>query len=140
MLKGHLLFQDAEYLNMFQKGYAAVMKHQRKGPWYADVHMISGQISQPVFNALAAFWPGLQSMIGHFSEGAKTLDAYFEVWRRFGFTPEGFNFVSKEVQEGQAGYPLRPEMAESAWYMYRYALPHTHTAINPQFAKIDLDP
>jgi len=119
MLKGYLLFGDNEYLTMFKKGYDAVMKYQRKGPWYADVHMISGAVAQPVFNALAAFWPGLQSMTGEHNEATTTLDAYFEVWRRFGFTPEGFNFVTKEVQEGQTGYPLRPEMAESAWYMYR---------------------
>ena len=64
---------------MFSKAYAAVMKHQHKEQWYADVNMISGAVSLPVFNALAAFWPGLQTMIGEHAEAGRTLHSYFEV-------------------------------------------------------------
>jgi len=119
MFKAGLLFQEGSYIDMFERAYRAVLKHQRKEQWYADVNMISGAVIHPVFNALAAFWPGLEAMAGQISDAKRTLQTYFTVWRRFGFTPEGYNFVSKDVHEGQAGYPLRPEMGESAWYLYR---------------------
>ena len=119
MLKGYIMFRDPTLMDMFNKSYNAVMKYQNKAPWYADVNMMSGAVTSPVFNSLAAFWPGLQTMIGDYASAAQTLKAYFQVWRRYGFVPEGFNFVTNDVHEGQVGYPLRPEMAESAWYLYQ---------------------
>jgi len=104
---------------MFNKGYNAVMKTQHKGVWYTEVNMRSGSMNKPVFNALAAFWPGLQTMIGHTSEAGDTLDAYFKVWRKYGATPEGYDYIKDDVIDGQEGYPLRPESAESAWYLYK---------------------
>ena len=39
--------------------------------------------------------------------------------RHLGVHPEGFNLVNLEVQQGQTGYPLRPEHAESLFYAHR---------------------
>ena len=41
-----------------------------------------------------------------------------QIWRAIGFVPEGFNLAEGRVQPGQAGHPLRPELAESAYYLY----------------------
>lgn len=36
-----------------------------------------------------------------------------------GVTPEGYSLASQGVQQGQGSYPLRPELAESTYYLYR---------------------
>ena len=70
-----------------------------------------------VFNSLAAFWPGLQAMLGEVEEASRTLHSFFEapinhqptinlsvvvqVWHQFGFTPEGYDFATKQVNENQ---------------------------------------
>lgn len=119
MLKGYLLLGYQKYLKMFAQAYQAVMKHQHKEQWYVDVNIFSGAVVQTVFNSLSAFWPGLQAMLGEVDEASRTLSSFFEVWRQFGFTPEGYNFATRDVHESQSQYPLRPEMAESAWYLYQ---------------------
>ena len=119
LLKAHVLLGDREYLTMFEVLYAAVDKHVRHGVWYPAVHMDLGSITWPTFNALEAFWPGLQVMYGHLARAAATHEAMAGVWRRLGVTPEGFNLVSRTPQDGQLGYPLRPELAESTYLLYR---------------------
>jgi mannosidase alpha-like ER degradation enhancer 2 len=53
-------------------------------------------------------------------EPARALFAKFmSVWRKYGFVPEAFNVQTGEPQEGLKQYPLRPEMAESAFYLHR---------------------
>lgn len=41
------------------------------------------------------------------------------MWRHFGFIPEFYQIASGEPYSGRAGYPLRPELIESAMYLYR---------------------
>ena len=40
-------------------------------------------------------------------------------WLHLGFHPEGFNLVGMHVQQGQRGYPLRPEHVESLFWAHR---------------------
>eukprot|EP01133_Synstelium_polycarpum_P015986 gene15986-19016_t len=81
---------------------------------------------------LQSFWPGLQALMGQFEEGFGTIKAFHAVWRRFGFIPEGYNLMSGSVHPGQKSYPLRPELAESLYYMY-------HTTKDPLFMKMGRD-
>lgn len=60
-----------------------------------------------------------QTLIGDITEGAGSFDAFFSVWRRYGFTPEGFNIVNDSPHLDYDSYPLRPELAESAYYLYK---------------------
>ncbi len=38
---------------------------------------------------------------------------------RYGFVPEAFDITADAPKEGLTQYPLRPELAESAFYLYR---------------------
>lgn len=89
--------------------------------------MDSGAIVWPVFNSLQAFWPGLQVLsdcmlqkntvkyskaeklklycfalkkvlAGDVDPAIRTHTAFFSVWKRYGFTPEGFNLATLSVQ------------------------------------------
>jgi Glycosyl hydrolase family 47 len=113
------LFGDPECGHMFGQAAAAVERHCGRAPWYVEVNMDSGTVVWPLFNALQAFWPGLLVLAGRPVSAAHTHAAFLSVWRRLGFTPEGFNLAAQAIQPGQGSYPLRPELAESTWYLYR---------------------
>ncbi|KAI9195331.1 hypothetical protein LWI28_013903 [Acer negundo] len=119
LLKAYLLFGDEEYLYIFQESYAAAMHYLFNDPWYVEVNMDSAAIVWPVFNSLQAFWPGLQVLAGDIDPAIRTHAAFFSVWKRYGFTPEGFNLATLTVQHGQKSYPLRPELIESTYWLYK---------------------
>ncbi|XP_045790083.1 alpha-mannosidase I MNS4 [Trifolium pratense] len=119
LLKAYLLFGDEEYLYIFQEAYSAAMHYLYHDPWYVEVNMDSAAIVWPLFNSLQAFWPGLQVLAGDINPAIRTHAAFLSVWRRYGFTPEGFNLASLTVQHGQKSYPLRPELIESTYWLYK---------------------
>lgn len=119
LLKAYLLFGDEEYLFIFQEAYAAAMQYLFNDPWYVEVNMDSAAIVWPLFNSLQAFWPGLQVLAGDIDPAIRTHAAFISVWRRYGFTPEGFNLATLSVQHGQKSYPLRPELIESTYWLYK---------------------
>jgi mannosidase alpha-like ER degradation enhancer 2 len=119
LVKAYLLFGDLESYDMFLELDRAIVSHSRRGPWYYDVHMDSGAVAWPLYNSLQGFWPGLLSQIGRAEEAVDTMRAFHGVWRQFGAVPEGFNVATGGVQQGQQGYPLRPELMESAYHMHR---------------------
>ena len=41
------------------------------------------------------------------------------VMHRFKFVPEAYNLNTKKVEKGLGQYPLRPEVAESLFYLYQ---------------------
>ncbi|XP_070003685.1 alpha-mannosidase I MNS4 [Nicotiana tabacum] len=119
LLKAYLLFGDEEYLFIFQEAYKAAMHYLFNDPWYVEVNMNSAALVWPLFNSLQAFWPGLQVLAGDIEPAIRTHAAFFSVWRRYGFTPEGFNLATLTVQQGQKSYPLRPELIESTYWLYK---------------------
>ncbi|XP_015079517.1 alpha-mannosidase I MNS4 isoform X1 [Solanum pennellii] len=119
LLKAYLLFGDEEYLFIFQEAYKAAMNYLFSDPWYVEVNMNSAALVWPLFNSLQAFWPGLQVLAGDIEPAIRTHAAFFSVWKRYGFTPEGFNLATLRVQQGQKSYPLRPELIESTYWLYK---------------------
>ncbi|GMF37668.1 unnamed protein product [Phytophthora fragariaefolia] len=127
LLKMYELFGDREALEMFAQVYPAVLAHNKHGDWYTDVSMYTGchhhsGSSAVVFESLAAFWPGMQIAAGDLSVAAESMNAFYRVWRDYGFLSEQFNVGDwKPVKSrggGGARYPLRPELIESTFYMH----------------------
>jgi mannosidase alpha-like ER degradation enhancer 2 len=54
------------------------------------------------------------------------------MWMKHGIEPEEFNYQTMEVVS--PGYPLRPEIVESTYYLYHYALLGARTS-GPQSAR-----
>ncbi|KAL6522704.1 Alpha-mannosidase I mns4 [Orobanche hederae] len=98
LLKAYILFGDEEYLFIFQEAYRAAMLYLYNDPWYVEVNMNSAALVWPLFNSLQAFWPGLQVLAGDIEPAVRTHAAFFSVWKRYGFTPEGFNLATFNVQ------------------------------------------
>lgn len=119
LLKAYFLFGDEEYLYIFNEAYKSVMQYLYNDPWYLEVNMNSAVVVWPLFNSLQAFWPGLQVLAGDLEPARHTHKAFFSVWKKYGFTPEGFNLATSSVQPGQRSYPLRPELIESTYWLYK---------------------
>ncbi|CCI41448.1 unnamed protein product [Albugo candida] len=120
-LKMYMNFGDVEFLHIFEELYDAIMTYNRVGDWFFDMNMYDeSQIrrSQMIFENLVAFFPGLQVAFGQLSAASNSLNAFHQVWREFGFTPERFDVQSWDLQWSRRDYVLRPELAESTFYMH----------------------
>ena len=54
MLKSYIMFGKKEDLLMFIEGYTAVVRYLKRGPWYIEANMESGNVSHvPTGNT---FW------------------------------------------------------------------------------------
>ncbi|XP_021102519.1 ER degradation-enhancing alpha-mannosidase-like protein 2 isoform X4 [Heterocephalus glaber] len=119
LVKGAILLQDKKLMAMFLEFNKAIRNYTRFGDWYLWVQMYKGTVSMPVFQSLEAYWPGLQSLIGDIDNAMKTFLNYYTVWKQFGGLPEFYNIPQGYTVEKREGYPLRPELIESAMYLYR---------------------
>ena len=119
LIKAHLMTGEHEYLVMFQQAYGAAKAFLWRHPWYVDVNMDTGNLVWPIYNSLQSFWPGLEVMAGNLRDGGDTHEAFYGVWRKLGYTPEGFNLAEGRVNLGQKSYPLRPELIESTLYLWQ---------------------
>lgn len=122
LLKGALLFGDLELKNMYNESMKAVNKylwevHDGRG-WYMVADMDTGEKVATTYGALDAFMPAMLALGGDLERGRELQKSNFLMWNLFGIEPERFDYVTgKEVY---AGYPLRPENIESAYYLYKY--------------------
>lgn len=119
MVKGAILLQRPELLEMFHTARQSIDKYLRHEDWYVWANMNKGQVTLPVFQSLEAFWPGILSMIGDREKAIKTIANYASVWRKYGFLPEFYTITTGEAAVNRESYPLRPELIESAMYLYR---------------------
>ncbi|XP_073833780.1 ER degradation-enhancing alpha-mannosidase-like protein 2 [Musca autumnalis] len=119
MVKGAILLQRPELLDMFHAARQSIDKYLRHEDWYVWANMNKGQVTLPVFQSLEAFWPGILSMVGDRSAAIKTMANYASVWRKYGFLPEFYTITTGEAAANRESYPLRPELIESAMYLYR---------------------
>lgn len=119
LVKGGLLFQRPELIDQFYEYEKAINTYVRKGDWFTWVSYDKGQVSLPVFQSLEAFWPGILVLLGKVEDASRILLTYTQVLEQLGLPPEFYNIPNRETMPQRAGYPLRPEMAESLMYLYK---------------------
>ncbi|KAE8576725.1 hypothetical protein XENTR_v10004299 [Xenopus tropicalis] len=119
LVKGAILLQDEELMSMFLEYNKALQNFTKYDDWYVWVQMYKGTVTMPVFQSLEAFWPGLQSLVGDIRSGMRSFLNYYTVWRQFGGLPEFYSIPQGFTVEKREGYPLRPELIESAMYLYK---------------------
>nr|XP_017006683.2 LOW QUALITY PROTEIN: ER degradation-enhancing alpha-mannosidase-like protein 2 [Drosophila takahashii] len=119
LVKAAVLLNRPELLDLFHEARAAIDKYMRKEDWYVWVGMNKGHVTLPVFQSLEAFWPGILSIIGDTEPAVRTISRYIGVWKKYGFLPEFYNIAAGEASPNREVYPLRPELIESAMYLYR---------------------
>jgi mannosidase alpha-like ER degradation enhancer 2 len=79
--------------------------------------MTTGRRTASEFGALHAFLPGLLVLGGDLDRARRLQAACFRMWQLRGIEPELIYYRAMAIRA--AGYPLRPEIIESAWYLRR---------------------
>ncbi|XP_055897620.1 ER degradation-enhancing alpha-mannosidase-like protein 3 isoform X3 [Biomphalaria glabrata] len=117
VLKTYVLLGDDTYLNRFNKHYEAVKRYISQGPLLVDVLMHKPTSAAKNFmDALLAFWPGLQVLVGDIGPAVETHEMLYQIIQRHNFLPEAFT-TDFRVHWGQ--HPLRPEFLESTYFLYK---------------------
>src|SRR5258708_8840088 len=80
--------------------------------------MNRGGGTHPEFGALHAFLPAVLALDGDTRRARRLEESCFRMWNVRGIEPEVLDYHSMEVKE--PGYPLRPEIIESAYYLHRF--------------------
>jgi hypothetical protein len=118
LLKSYMLFDDPDLYTMFNTSYHATHRHAHNG-WFVPVDMNSGSPRASWIDALGAFWPGLQALAGDIRAAKSLFERYEALWSRYGALPERFDIATDAPFAGMSYYPLRPELAESAYVLYQ---------------------
>ena len=93
MAKAYVLLGEDKYLDRWETHYSAVMKWVlgAHGHVFQDVHMHKPQSpSKPFIDALGAFWPGLQVLMGDVKPAIEAHEVLYQIMQRHNFIPEAF--------------------------------------------------
>lgn len=122
LLKCSLLFGDQDCRRMWNNSLEAINKYladEYKGElWYGHADMNTGARRATTYGALDAFFPAVLALSGNMRRAKELQDSSFLMWYHDGIEPEEFNYRERKVVS--AGYPLRPEIVESTYYLYHY--------------------
>ena len=133
LLKCWLLFDDPDCKRMWLDSIAAINKYLadevRREPgdgarkraselWYGHADMNTGARTAPTYGALDAFFPAVLAMSGDLKRATRLQQSSLKMWNLHGIEPEELDYRKMEVVS--AGYPLRPEIVESTYYLYHY--------------------
>lgn len=121
LLKCSRLFGDRDCDAMWRHSIGALndclIDHSLSGLWYGEVDMRSGERTAAEFGALHAFFPAVLAMGGDLRRSAQLEASCFGMWNDHAIEPEVIDYRAMEVLA--PGYQLRPEIVESAYYLYR---------------------
>jgi hypothetical protein len=122
LLKCSQLFGDADCGAMWRESAGALNRHLADeaptGLWYGQVDMLTGKRTATEFGALHAFLPAVLALGGDLGRARRLEASCFKMWNLHGIEPEVVDYRTMAVVE--AGYPLRPEIVESAYYLRHY--------------------
>src|SRR4029078_13174552 len=85
--------------------------------WYGHADMNSGARKATTYGALDAFFPGVLALGGDMDRAKRLQDSSFKMWKVAGVEPEEFDYKAMKITS--PGYPLRPEIVESTYYLYQ---------------------
>lgn len=123
LLKCWFLFRDEDCLRMWLESVAAVNRHLADGDatgelWYGHADMQTGRRTATSYGALDAFFPAVLALSGDMNRARRLQASSMKMWRAHGIEPERFDYRTLKVTG--AGYPLRPEIIESAYYLHHF--------------------
>ena len=122
LLKCSRLFGDADCGAMWRQSIGALNRYladdARTGLWYGQVDMLTGKRTASEFGALHAFFPAVLALGGDLDRARRLEASCYKMWNLHGVEPEVVDYRTMAVVE--AGYPLRPEIVEWAYYLRHY--------------------
>lgn len=126
LLKCSLLFGDRDCKRMWDESIVAINKYLAdevksefgKELWYGHADMNTGARAATTYGALDAFFPAVLALSGDLKRAQRLQDSSYRMWNHEGIEPEEFDYRARKIVS--PGYPLRPEIVESTYYLYRY--------------------
>ena len=140
LLKSWLLFGDRDCRRMWLDSIAAINKyladeieHKDQRPpelWYGHADMHTGARGATTYGALDAFFPAVLALSGDLKRAKLLQESSFTMWNQSGIEPEEFDYRAMKITS--PGYPLRPEIVESTYYLYHYTKDPKYLAMGEQ--------
>ena len=122
LLKCSRLFGDKDCEGMWRESLRALNKsladETPTGLWYGQADMATGKRTATEYGALHAFLPAVLALGGDLRHAKRLEDSCFKMWTQNGIEPEVLDYKTMKVTS--PGYQLRPEIMESAYYLYHY--------------------
>jgi len=133
LLKCSVLFKDQECTAMWRESSLAINKYLKDGTrrqegnpvdiavphvWYGHVDMNTGKRGATTYGALDAFFPAVLALSGDLKTAKELQESSFFMWNLHDIEPEEYDY--REGKITSPGYPLRPEIVESTYYLYQY--------------------
>jgi mannosidase alpha-like ER degradation enhancer 2 len=122
LLKCSLLFGDPDCKRMWSDSITSINKYLADDDgselWYGHADMNTGARRATTYGALDAFFPAVLALSGDLKRAKRLQDSSFRMWNHAGIEPEEFDYRAGKITS--PGYPLRPEIVESTYYLYRY--------------------
>lgn len=148
LLKAAILFDDQDCRTMWEDSIAKVHTYLAdEGPdmskknvsktsvvigdlWYGHADMNTGKRTATTTGALDAFFPAVLALDGDLNRARALQDSMYKMWQLNGIEPEEMDYRTMKVLGG--GYPLRPEIVESTYYLYHYTKDPKYLAMGKQ--------
>ncbi len=124
LLKCDRLFSDPDCRRMWDASIGPLNRYIADSTsvpgelWYGVSDMDTGARVATTFGALDAFMPGMLALGGDLGRARRLQESAYRMWRLHGIEPERFDYTTNAVTS--AGYPLRPEIVESAYILHHY--------------------
>ena len=135
LLKCSILFGDADCHTMWEDSISKINTYLAdegrdmsaknvNGPvkigelWYGHADMTTGKRTKTTTGALDAFFPAVLALDGDLNRARALQESMFKMWNVHGIEPEVYNYKTGQVEH--PGYPLRPEIVESTYYLYQF--------------------
>jgi ER degradation enhancer, mannosidase alpha-like 2 len=127
MLKAWKLFGDEDCHRMWETSVAALNQYVAQtvtNPdgsasfWYGEADRTTGARTGTQFGALAAFFPAELALSGDLDRARRLEDSSYRMWNLAGIEPEIIDYSTMKILS--PGYELRPEIIESAYYLYYF--------------------
>lgn len=122
LVKCAKLFGDGDCERMWRESLRALNSRladdSPNGLWYGQVDMVTGDRTATEFGALHAFLPAVLALAGDRERARRLQDSCFRMWTLHGIEPEVLDYRTMRVT--YPGYPLRPEIIESAYFLFHF--------------------
>ncbi|HEY0347914.1 MAG TPA: glycoside hydrolase family 47 protein, partial [Pyrinomonadaceae bacterium] len=126
LLKCAILFNDQDCRRMWEASLTAINQHLRdetKGRmkpelWYGHADMNTGKRTTTTYGALDAFFPAVLALSSDLNRAQLLQESSFKMWQKSDIEPEEIDYQTMGIKS--PGYPLRPEIVESTYYLYHF--------------------
>ncbi len=122
LLKCSILFGDKDCERMWRESIVAINKYladtTHQGLWYGHADMNTGKRTATEYGALDAFFPAVLALGGDLDRARQLQASSYRMWNLAGIEPETLDYARMKIVS--PGYPLRPEIIESTYYLYHY--------------------